>query len=265
MAEIKEIKKPDAKSDDPKGRSQFSCPYFDLDSSIKVAEAVYSKGGGSCTPDQLAHWLGYTSIRSGTFLTRVSAAKAFGLIETSGEKFNVTERAKAIIGPVMPDDAVNAKVDAFLSVTLFSKVFDQFRGSQLPPVVGITNLFRGTYKIVNDRIEPSVRVFFNSAEQAGMLVGERDKYKLIKPAGGTSSSFSGALPKDEAKEEKTTEKPKGGGGGEGPPGGIHTAIVGVLRELPAPGSAFSAQDKQRFMTALRGVLDWVYPDREEPK
>lgn len=260
MAEIKEIKKTAEKADEARGRSQVSCPYFDLDQSIKVADAVYSKGGGSCTHDQLAHWLDYSSIRSGTYLTRISATKAYGLIESSGDKLSVTERGKAILAPVMPEDAVNAKVEAFLSVPLFSKVFEQFKGGQLPPDVGLTNLFRGTFKIVNDRIAPSVRIFLSAAEQAGMLVEKDGKQRLIKPS--VIASGQPAPPKeDDLKDSKPPEKTRGGG--EGPPGGIHTAIVGVLRELPPPGSPFPAAKKQMFLTALKGVLDWVYPDPED--
>lgn len=259
MAEIKEIKKAEAKADESPSRGKTSCPYFDLEQSIKVADAIYSKGGGSCTPDQMAHWLDYASIRSGTYLTRVSAAKSFGLIESSGNKLSVTERAKKILTPVMPDDAVNAKVDAFLSVPLFSKVFEQFRGGQLPPEIGLKNLFQETYKVLKDRSAPAVRVFLNSAEQAGMLVGESGKQRLIKPS--ISSVQASPPTKSDAPEERQPDKPKGGG--EGPPGGIHTAIVGVLRELPPPGSPFPAAKKQRFLDALKAVLDWVYPDPED--
>ncbi len=242
-------------------RSGFNAPYFDLAASVAVASAIYEKGGGICDDDQLAAWLGYKSVRSGTFLTRVSAAnKHFGLIQSDGERFSVTERAKKILAPVMPSDATNAKIEAFLNVPLFSKVYEQYRGSTLPPEVGLKNLFKTQYKLLPDRIAQAVRVFLNSAEQAGFFSTTGDRTRMVRPSVTESPNVS-----DSTKAEKHTspEKPKSGGSGEGPPGGIHTAIVGVLRELPPPGSPFSAAKKQRFLDALKAVLDWVYPDPED--
>src|SRR4051812_42433301 len=92
-----------------KGRSVSgtSYPYFDLDSAIEVADVVQNQGGGICSPDLLAARLDYASVRSGTYLTRVSAARQFGLITSSGGNFAVTERARTILAPVMPDDNVS--------------------------------------------------------------------------------------------------------------------------------------------------------------
>ena len=53
-------------------QSGVSYPYWDLAASIKVAETIHSKGGGSCSPDQLAFWLDYKSVKSGTYLTRLA-------------------------------------------------------------------------------------------------------------------------------------------------------------------------------------------------
>jgi hypothetical protein len=262
MAEIKEIKKTAAKPEDSRTRSPHSCPYFDLDQSIKVAEVIYQKGGGSASPDLLALWLDYSSTRSGTYLTRVSAAKVYGLIESEGDVFSVTERAKLILSPVMPDDAVKGKVEAFLSVPLFSKAFEAFKGQQLPPRVGLENLFRGNYKIVNDRVTPSVRIFLNAAEQAGMLASGKDGVqRLVKPIGTGQSAHTPASTKEDTKiEEKPIERQKGGG--EGPPGGIHTAIVGILRELPPVGTPFPEKKKERFLIAFEAILDVVYPSEK---
>ena len=69
------IKKKEVVKDSPTtGRSGIASPYFDLAASIAVAEVIYQKGGGTASPDQVAHWLGYKSTASGTYLTRVSAA-----------------------------------------------------------------------------------------------------------------------------------------------------------------------------------------------
>lgn len=251
MTQIKAVEKPAEKA---ARQGKTTAPYFDLDASIKVAEVIYNKGGGACTPDQLAHWLDYSTVRSGTYLTRVSAAnKHFGLIDVERDRFVVTERASKILSPVMPEDAANAKADAFLSVSLFGKVYEEFRGRQIPPEVGLKNLFQSKYKMVPDRAAAAVRIFMSSAQQAGLLTADRSR--LIRQASAATPA-----PKPDTKEEQqpATEKPKGGGGGGDGPTGVHSAIIGLLRELPPPGVPWPG--KKRFKEAFMATLDFIYPE-----
>lgn len=259
MATLKSLKV-SAREGSP-GRSGISSPYFDLAASVAVAEAVYKKGGGTCSPDQLAAWLGYKSTGSGTYLTRVSAAnKHFGLIELAGDRITTTERAQKILSPVLPEDAANAKIEAFLGVPLFSKVFEQFRGNTLPLEDGLKNLFLNTYKILPDRVAQAVRVFLNSAEQAGFFSTTGDRSRLVKPniqASGVAPTASGSQEQQPAAERPRT----GGSGGDGPPG-VHSAIIGLLRELPQPGSPWPG--KKRFKEAFMATLDFIYPEENAP-
>lgn len=264
MADVKAVPEPKTplREDVAAVRGSFTAPYFDLDSSIKVADLIYNKGGGACTADQLAAWLEYTSVRSGTYLTRVSAAnKHFGLIAQEGDNFVVTDRAKKILAPVMPEDAVNARMEAFLSVQLFGKVYEQFRGGQIPKEIGLKNLFHSTYKIVADRAGPSVRIFLNSAEQAGVLTADRTR--LIKPS-ATSAAKPQAPEKPEKPEEPIVEKPRVGGGGGDGPRGIHEAISGLLRYLPPPGTPWSKQKKETFLKAFTAAIELIYPEEGAP-
>jgi len=251
--------------DAPKrGRSGTSSPYFDLDASIKVAETIYGMGGGSCSSDQLAHWLNYKTIRSGTYLTRVAAARQFGLIETAADRHSVTERGMRIVAPVMDTDVTQAKVDAFMSIDLFSKVFQRFRGSTLPADAGLKNLFASKeYAILPDRIDAAMRILTNSAEQAGFLVTSGDQRRLIMPS---IVSATVVKPHAVAEEDKVStsvpaEKSKGSSHASiEHAGGVHSAIVGLLRELPVPGTPWSSAKKQRFLTAFQSTIDFIYPE-----
>lgn len=240
-----------------RNRSGTTSPYFDLETSIRVAEVIHSIGGGSATQDQLAAWLKYKTTKSGTFLTRVGAAKQFGLITSNGKHLVPTERAMKIIAPVMPDDAVKAKVEAFLDVQLFAKVYEQFQGTQLPGDVGLKNLFTGsTYAILPDRVDLAIRIFRASAEQAGFFSTTGDQSRLIKPAvNGGGTPTSGPAP-SEIVEKPVPEKPK-----HAPDtAGVHSAIVGLLRELPPPGTEWPAVKKQRFLSAFQATIDFIYPE-----
>jgi len=242
-------------------RGGYTSPYFDLDASIKVADVIYNKGGGTCTEDQLAMWLNYSTVRSGTFLTRVSAAnKHFGLITQQGDHFAVNDRAQKILSPVMPDDAVNGKIEAFLAVPLFAKVYEQFRGTQIPKDAGLKNLFQNHYKVVPDRVGSAVRVFLNSAEQAGLLSSDRSR--LVRPVGASIPSNkppAASPPKEDV--PVVAEKPRFYGGGDAPIG-VHSAIIGLLRELPPPSTAWPEKKKKQFLDAFKATLDFIYQDEE---
>ncbi len=245
-------------------RSGTASPYFDLDTSIKVAEAIYVKGGGSCSSDQLAHWLNYKSTRSGTYLTRIAAARHFGLIESTGDRYTVTERGMRIVAPVMDTDATQAKIDAFMDIELFSKVFQRFRGSSLPTEGGLKNLFATPeYAILPDRIDAAIRILTNSADQAGFLVASGDQRRLIMPSVGAGTASKGATSGEEEKPApaSSSEKIKGASHPSvEQTGGVHSAIVGLLRELPPPGTPWPSSKKQRFLTAFQSTIDFIYPE-----
>lgn len=245
-------------------RSGTASPYFDLDTSIKVAETIHGIGGGSCTSDQLAAWLNYKSTRSGTYLTRIAAARQFGLIQTNGDRHSVTDRGMQIIAPVMPNDAVQAKVEAFLDIELFSKVFQKFRGTSLPPEAGLKNLFRtAEYAILPDRVDQAIRVLINSAEQAGFFAATGDRSRLIMPSNAASKPAEAVELKPAGSPTTPQERPKSGGHvSVDHTSGVHSAIVGLLRELPAPGTPWPSAKKQRFLTAFQSTIDFIYPEDE---
>lgn len=248
----------------PRTKSATTSPYFDLDASIAVAKVIRERGGTGCEADQLALWLQYASTRSGTYLTRVAAAKQFGLLAGNSSHFTITDRALAIVAPVMPSDAIRAKGEAFLSVELFAKIYADFKGKMLPPPVGLSNLFQNTYGIIPDRVPTAVRVFLNSAQQSGYLQGSGDSQRLVPPA--AIPNIADNLPGDKV-DPPPVDKPKhgsGSGGGGNDPPGIHTAIIGLLRDLPPPGTAWPTKAKARFMAAFKANIDHIYPEDDEP-
>jgi hypothetical protein len=212
----------------------------------------------------LAAWLGYKTTRSGTYLTRIAAARQFGLIQSSGDRHSVTDRGMQIIAPVMPNDAIQAKVEAFLDIELFSKIFQKFRGTSLPPEVGLKNLFRTPeYAILPDRVDQATRVLMNSAEQAGFFSATGDRSRLIMPSNVASNSTQTLEEKSAAPPQPAQEKPKSGSHvSVDHASGVHSAIVGLLRELPPPGAAWSSSKKQRFLAAFQSTIDFIYPEDE---
>ena len=239
------------------GRSTHTYPYFDLNLSLEVPKVIHEKGGGTCTPDQLAAFLNYKTTSSGTYQTRVSAARQFGLIRSENGTITVTERAHKILSPVMPEDCTNAKADAFLSVELFNEIFEKYRGGVIPPEAGLKNLLLQSYGFSQDRVGPAIRVLLESAEQAGFFIASGDKSRLIRPSVKPTAPTASTPQTPPADQQ--VEKQKLVVGGNDGPAGVHTAIIGLLRDLPPPGTIWPAKQKARFVKAFQATLDFIYP------
>ena len=118
--------------DSKRERSTILFPYQDLGDAIKVAKGVHTLGGSSCQTDQLAAQLDHT-ITSGAFQQRLNTARIFGLLTNSKGMVTLTILGTQIVDP---QQQRAAKVEAFLNVPLYKKVYEQFKGASFRPLAG---------------------------------------------------------------------------------------------------------------------------------
>ena len=268
MAAVKAVKtaEQDPKTGQSRPQSGARFPYYDLEDSVKVARTIHEKAGGLCDRSQLAALLGHKGINSGAFLTRLAAARMFGLIETTPDlKFKLTQRGQAIIAPVSELAAERAKIDAFMSVDLFKRIYDQFHGTTLPADVGLKNLFETTYQIVPARSLPTVRIMLSSADFAGLFKTAGSRNRMAMPVTLPGSTGTTAPPQPPTAESKGNGGGNGGGGnggGDDGLGGIDPAIVGLLRRLPPGGTPMSGKRRKALIEAFTSTISWVYPEAD---
>lgn len=279
MAEIKAVKDPapDPKAGKPRPKSGVSVPYYDIDQSIAVAKAIHEQGGGSCSREQLATLLKYSGTNNGGFLTRVSAAKMFGLVDESSDTLRVSQRARTILSPVMPADAEHARVDAFLAVDFFAKFYERFKGTTLPQEAGLKNLLENTYAVVPGRVVASLRVLMDSADQAGFFKASGNRSRMVMPLIGKGSDGGAAstvenqdLPPDQqgkAEEGQHRRKQPRSGGGHGDGGGsdneIPSALLGLLEKLPPVGTPIPPKRRAALTDAFKSTINFLYPEVED--
>ena len=241
-------------------RSESKFPYYDLRDSIKVATVLRERAGGSCSPDQLAPWLGHTGALSGAFVSRIAAAKQFGLIERKAPRLlRLSQRGRVIVAPGSGESVGEAKVAACLDVDLFVKVFEHFQGSTLPEKMGLQNVIQTDFGVVSGRAETAVRVLLNSAREAGFLIEDNKGMRMVKPI---------AHPTTEAVHDSVAEEPRragsnGGDGGNGGGGGIDPAIQGLLERLPPSGTPLARARRDALILAFTACIDFIYPTQEE--
>jgi len=267
METVRAVKdaEPDPKAGKARAKSGVSFPYWDLDSAVEVAKTMHERAGGVCDNAQLATMLGYSGISNGSFRTRVSSAKMFGVVEdTDDRKLRVSTRGRRIVAPVTPADGLAARVEAFMAVDLFGKVFTRFNGTTLPENVGLRNLFANEYQVVPDRVAPTVRILLDSAQQAGLFDAAGNRTRMVMPllAGGHGSSPTHHEPPPPPPAPETSKQHKHGGGGGDEPPAIDPALIGLLRRLPPVGTTLTEKRRAQVISAFTAFVGLVYPEEE---
>src|SRR5271168_1938787 len=148
-----------------KGRdATVSYPIYGLDEAIKIAEAVRELGG-SRTPvskSLLAKKLKYAE--SGpSFFQRVSAAKAFGIVDGWGS-YSHTDQGKRFFYPTTPGEKKAAAL-AFLSTPpAFALIVKRFDGDKLPANEMVGNIMHNEAKTPESWKDRLAGIFMRSAQ-----------------------------------------------------------------------------------------------------
>src|SRR6516164_10710567 len=127
-----------AESDSKRERSTISFAYSDLEDAVGVAQAIHGNAGTSCTLSQLAAFLDQP-ISSGAFRARISNAAIFGLTENARREVSLTALGRRIADPAAE---LAARVDAFLYVPLYLRIFEHHDGYTLPGAAPLQKFMR---------------------------------------------------------------------------------------------------------------------------
>jgi hypothetical protein len=229
-------------------RSELTFPYSDLESAVELAQTLHSRAGTSCEQDELAAWMNQ-SATGGTFRTRISAAKMFGLVDTGQGRATLTPLGRDVLDGSGKERT--ARVDAFLTPELFSKMYEQNKGHPLPPPAAIERQME-QLGISPKQKERARQTFSKSAAYAGFVDSSTGRF--IKPGN------LGARDESRVAQER---KDDGGGGGGGEPPRIDPIIQGLLARLPPSGSQWRVADRKLWLELLEGSFKLIYEDVPE--
>jgi hypothetical protein len=227
----------------------LTSPRYDLESSIEVARALAFHGGAAAS-HTLAALLGYKSVDNGAFLSRVAAAKQFGLIEGTSDDLRVTPLAHAILEPDFPETAARARFDAFMNVPLFVAVFRSKEGQPLPPdKTGMQNMLKHQFGVGDRQAPIAAARLLDSAEQAGLFALGHNK--MIKP---TFGERAGAVAREPAAPSALGHAPVPRQGAH--EGRLPKLIEGALDELPE--GQWDEQGLSEWLSLFEMALRVVY-------
>jgi hypothetical protein len=246
---------PDAAGDGKREQSTISFPYQDLDEAIEIAKAIHELHGSQCSTDQIAAHIGQ-SLTSSSFKGKVATAKIFGLVTTSqGGMVSLTP-----LGSKIADSQQEkaARVEAFLNVPLYKAVYDQFKGTVLPPQNGLEAAI-GSLGVALKQRERARQVLQRSAQQAGFFQFGTDR--LIMPAIKASGAPAPTADSTEDTDADRKRKAKDDDDEEE----MHPFIKGLLRKLPKPDSEWTVESRAKWLQAAVNIFDLMYTDSDDSR
>lgn len=236
-------------------QSSISFPYMDLEAGIAVANAILRGGGVAVTRDQLAGLMNLAA-GSGNFVQKVATARIFGLVAFVGGKYELSNLGFDILDSDEGRQKA-ARKTAFLTVPLYKRTYDEFRGKQLPPrPLGLEQAFV-KFGVAQKQKTNARLAFDKSASQAGFFLNGPDR--LIEPIVGSSPMIDRgrSAEQDEERDAPASERLT-------PDAlGLHPFIQGLLDTLPAPQTMWSIEGRAKWLQAAANIFDLIYQGNGE--
>lgn len=233
--------------------SDLGFPYVDLDQAIDVPDAINTFLGVKGTSDQLS---GALSLKGGAFSRRVAAAKMFGFVSREGTFVVISDLGRRAIS----DDsavAASAKVEAFLNVELYKKLYEDFRNARLPADKGLEHHMKAI-GVPEKQTETARQIFRRSAKQAGFFNFGEDRLIIPPLKDASQLSVSSSVEQQVAYDESdlvipnfiSTPTPTGTD--------LDPAITFALKTLPLKGDDWTYEELEDWLDGFKGVLRLVY-------
>jgi hypothetical protein len=246
----------------PREQSTIQFPYMDLETGISVARTILTAGGVALTREQLAGVMGQT-VTSGNFIMKTATARMFGLVNFGVGKYELSDLGFSVLDDTDERRQKAARAAAFLSVPLYKRTYEEFRGKQLPPrPFGLEQAFV-KFGVVQKQKANARLAFDKSAQQAGFFANGTDR--LIEPIIGPER---GRIQVDELDFRDPANPPPG----FEPPasfrtptkaGGLHPFIQGLLDTLPEPNTNWAIEGRAKWLQAAANIFDLIYQGNGE--
>lgn len=191
-------------------KSKASFPRETLVKALSLAQAIKDKNGGNPWPsDQAADAVG-TTRKSNNFVYLCAAARDYGLTKggRNTDTVELQSLGREIVYADTPEIEAAKKRDAFLSVELFKKVLDFYKGANLPEMKYLGNTLESTFGLSREKHEDFSRIFRENCEHLGITSG----FNTSKNGDGNGSA-SNDQPNSNTPPTVTLAEPSGSSGG----------------------------------------------------
>jgi hypothetical protein len=237
-----------------KTQSTIGFPYRDLETAISVVQTMMGAGGVALKTDQLAGVMGLQQ-GSGNFIVRTLTARMFGLMTYSGGMYELTDLGFNIVDKNETRQR-QARAAAFLTVPLFKRAYEEFKGRPLPPrPLGLEQAFV-RFGVTVKAKEAARQVFDKSAQQAGFFAAGPDR--LIEPIISGGGGLPPRQPVDDGGNGNNPTPPQSIPSDGPDVSGFHPFVQGLLDTLPEPNTNWAIEGRAKWLQAAANIFDLIY-------
>lgn len=148
-------------------------PGVTLAKALPVAQKIKELNGGNpWEPESIATAV-EVGPKSAKFFYITAAARDFGITVGTRETATIalTDLGRAIVYAPDPEAELAKKVEAFLSVDIFKRVLEHYKGSELPEMKYLGNTLENTFKLAPQYHEEFSRLFRENCQDLGITSG----------------------------------------------------------------------------------------------
>jgi len=163
-------------------------PRLPLEKALSVVAAIKTKNGGNpLSPALVAEYCG-VSVTNSDFVYLLASTSQFGLTTgtTRSEAIALTDLGRQLAYAGSHSEEELLKKQAFLSVDIFKRVLEHYRGSQLPELKYLGNTLKNQFGLPEPLHDEFSRVFRENTQYLKLTSFEGDA------AGGTSEDIEQA-------------------------------------------------------------------------
>lgn len=182
-------------------KNKLRYPKATLEDAIKIIAAIKSKNGGNpWESNNIAKAVGFPSKSNNKFYYMTAASRDFGLTNGTrdAKQISLTEFGRKLAYPETQDKELTLKREALFKVEIFKKVFEYYKGNNLPEMQYLSNTLKETFNIPEESHEEFSGLFKKNCEYAKL---DELSIESNTKEGQISSNISNVVTMAEAKKK----------------------------------------------------------------
>jgi hypothetical protein len=148
-------------------------PRATLEKALKIPFSIKDHNGGNpWEPEEVRKAVGVgTGGNAWFYLTAASRDYGLTVGTSSAEKISLSDLGREVVYAPNPDAELSLKVRAFLSVDIFKRVLEYYKGSNLPDMLYLGNTLQKEFGLAAETHEEFSRTFRENCQYLGITSG----------------------------------------------------------------------------------------------